>query len=413
AVESTLKPFLDMDRTIRECPADSPVAIVDTIVKLKTDSETVLEEAKVLLWLAEKCRTAVNEAKSAQENDEELLNKFYIFAEWGDMNDPASCTLAVSQKRHIIASYQAIVEGPFESPESAQERLYSKARESKWDIFRSRRLPYIDFRGRKCCWSPDDKKTQGVAKKESSIPDKPKTNEWLIYVRVKDNLGKDVTGACVRKVVLGETPCAKEIGGGKYVFGPVRKDPNIPTKTLKLYASIKHRPKYATVETRLKSPAKQVKLGETPTVSVTLVLPFSLEGEDEKVPSFIRSNDTRDSGKKKPSFVLDSTTETGVASPPVSEKTKTTGEVITKPVKPRVAPPQESAMEKPKSPPPNDQETASPKRKKSYRECVQEFCPMCPFLLGGDRPVGLGPDDPCDRCIKANEANIERCMKQQ
>ena len=413
AVESTLKPFLDMDRTIRECPADSPVAIVDTIVKLKTDSETVLEEAKVLLWLAEKCRTAVNEAQSLQENDEELLNKFYIFAEWGDMNDPAFCTLAVSQKRHIIASYQAIVEGPFESPESAQERLYSKARESKWDIFRSRRLPYIDFRGRKCCWSPDDKKTQGVAKKESSIPDKPKTNEWLIYVRVKDNLGKDVTGACVRKVVLGETPCAKEIGGGKYVFGPVRKDPNIPTKTLKLYASIKHRPKYATVETRLKSPAKQVKLGETPTVSVTLVLPFSLEGEDEKVPSFIRSNDTRDSGKKKPSFVLDSTTETGVASPPVSEKTKTTGEVITKPVKPRVAPPQESAMEKPKSPPPNDQETASPKRKKSYRECVQEFCPMCPFLLGGDRPVGLGPDDPCDRCIKANEANIERCMKQQ
>ena len=418
-MESTLKPFLDMDRTFMECPTDSPGSILDAIVKVKTDSETVLEESKVLLWLAEECRTGSTKGEAAVptfvSDSGGIADNYYIYAMTGEGVEPG-CLLGIFKGEIKKAGFQ-LFEGPFQTSESAQASLNKKAQGVKWGHFPvtggRAYLPYVEFNGEKCAFYPDTRKSQGLSEgtKKGTLQPGAKTNEFWVQVNVKDKDGKSVTGACVREAHSGEAPCALELGGGTYAFGPVRKDPNIPSKTLRLYASMMHRPKNAVVETRVETPAKQVTLGDDSTAFLTLVFPFSVGDEIEKAPSFITGSGGAEPTEKKPSFVSESTTETSTGAPPVSAQPKGTGAQSTKPVKPPSPPPQEPTIQRPQKPQPKDPGPAGPKRKKSYQECVQEFCPMCVFLFG-QRPSISGPDDPCERCMKANDANIKRCMGQ-
>ncbi|MFO8091406.1 MAG: hypothetical protein R6U13_16320 [Desulfatiglandaceae bacterium] len=66
AVES-LKPFLEKKPTLGDCPTESPLQILSEIIEVKVDSATLLEQAKILLWLADECAEAVDSHQAKVE----------------------------------------------------------------------------------------------------------------------------------------------------------------------------------------------------------------------------------------------------------------------------------------------------------------------------------------------------------
>jgi hypothetical protein len=242
---------------------------------------------------------------------------------------------------------------------------------------------------------------------------------WTINIRVIDKETKEgITGACIKRRGPGFTCEAKDLGGGNYKLGPIANNLNLKRKKVDLIAQVYHvgkganRKRYFLPET--------VVLEESSIVNITFPFSFIKGGIDEQKPSFIRAsgkgkNKTEVPKDHTPSFIKSSTTKTTPApSTTAVHKPSAQPKSIPKKVQSQTKY-QPAAIPQPKiQKQPQKSKKLQPQKitKLTYEQCVKKFCPMCSFLFGARPSLDNLSDDECGRCMKANEGNINQCLKE-
>lgn len=348
-----------------------------------------------------------------------------------NINEPVgSLTIRPSKKAlEKQKIWHVVLGGPHESEEKAELACLQIARGA-------RRLEnaglwtgtyYILAGGRKCL--VDERFVKQKPPAVASLPEKkvddlkPKENEWFVYVNVIDGSGKGIPSASVYSHGIGGYQ-SKNLGGGRFRLGPFWKTSPTDKRSIEIRAEVMFRsPQSFAYMPRYKN--VPVLLADQSTVEVTIR--FTEEGDfmrDERPDSIRESSveterslrqppgpvressvETERSLKQPPGPVRESSVETGAAEeiPPFILDSKTKGKLTGRatPTAPSTVKQDERPPEAPTQPP------ATVKR--SRMDCIYQFCPMCKgaILLGAP---AQGSD--CDRCIKANQANIDRCVNQ-
>ncbi len=408
-------------------------------MKLLADIEKVQKEAEKLmvgipkLWEAEnKCRKILfiicheREAKGAR-------------------GESTGWVLTGSRKKYEKSNTRHVVlGGPFKSREEAESgflkvaqgaRPYETWIELSGDPLRSRMYPYyIEAGGMKCFVDPLEvqalqKKKPGVV---ASLPRErvddvtPKENEWFVYVNVVDASGKGIPSASVYSHDIGGYQ-SKNLGGGRFRLGPFWKRSPTDKRSIEIRAEVMFRsPQSFAYMPRYKN--VPVLLADQSTVEVTIR--FTEEGDfmREEIPTSVKESsvETERSSRQPPGPVRESSVETERSlKPPASvrESSVETGEAeekipmsmklsksITTVGKQKVGetPPAPPTV-RPEGRPPEASTQPPPTLKKSREDCIYKYCPMCKGALILGKPF---KDSDCDRCIKANQANIDRCVNE-
>jgi len=272
---------------------------------------------------------------------------------------------------------------------------------------------YILAGGRKCL--VDEKFVKQKPPAVALLPPKrvddlePKENEWFVYVNVVDASGKGIPSASVYSHDIGGYQ-SKNLGGGRFRLGPFWKRSSTDKRSIEIRAEVMFRsPQSFAYMPRYKN--VPVLLADQSTVEVTIQ--FTEEGDFMRVerPDSIRESsvETEGSLRQPPASMRDPSVETGAAGeiPPFLLDSKTKGKLTgratggaTTPPPPTVKP-DEGSRQPPQPSPPT--------LKRSREDCIYKYCPMCKGNMVLGKPF---KDSDCDRCIKANQANIDRCVDQ-
>jgi hypothetical protein len=201
----------------------------------------------------------------------------------------------------------------------------------------------------------------------------PKENEWFVYVNVIDASGKGIPSASVYSHAIGGYQ-SKNLGGGRFRLGPFWKTSPTDRRSIEIRAEVMFRsPQSFAYMPRYKN--VPVLLADQSTVEVTI--------------RFTEEGDFMSGGTEiPPPYILDSKTNGKL----------TRGATTTAP--PTVGP-EERPPEAPTQP--------SPTLKRSREDCIYKYCPMCKGNMVLGQPF---KDSDCDRCIKANQVNIDQCVNQ-
>jgi RHS repeat-associated protein len=389
-------------------------------MNLLADIEKVQKEAEKIMAGIPKLQEAANRC----------YNIRYVLCYGVDLKGaPPGETLGqlkVSGKRHLERNKirHVVLGGPYESEEKAELawlRIAQGGKPVEYPVWAGQEAlggqHYINAGGMKCLFSLKD--VQDLQKQKpptvASLPKervddlKPKENEWFVYVNVVDASGKGISSASVYSHDIGGYQ-AKNLGGGRFRIGPFWKRSPTDKRSIEIRAEVMFRsPQSFAYMPRYKN--VPVLLADQSTVEVTIQFTDQGDFMREEIPTSVKESsvETDRSFRPSPAPTRESSVGTGEAGeiPPFLLDSKTKGKLTGRATGGATTPPPPTVRPEERRPETSTQPPTTVKR--SRMDCIYQFCPMCEGAILVGAPA-QGSD--CDRCIKANQANIDRCVNQ-